>query len=100
MYISFKEELERMRRAMSITEVREQLMTFPNILQAEQSTVEVTRRGKPVLAIMPWEVYESLIETLAIMSDRELMENLRESIRDMEEGRTIPHEEIEEEYGK
>lgn len=40
----------------------------------------VTRRGKPVLAILPWEVYEGFLETLDIMADAELMAALRKSL--------------------
>ncbi|MHB1324736.1 MAG: type II toxin-antitoxin system Phd/YefM family antitoxin [Thermoleophilia bacterium] len=57
----------------------------------------VTKREKPVLAIMPWDLYESIIETLEIMGDAELMDALRQGIKDVEEGRIFTMEEIERE---
>ena len=38
--------------------------------------------------------FESLIETLEIKRDRELMKQLRQSIREMESGKLIPWEEV------
>ncbi|MHB8158938.1 MAG: type II toxin-antitoxin system Phd/YefM family antitoxin [Thermoleophilia bacterium] len=59
--------------------------------------IAVTKREKPVLAIMPWDLYESIIETLEIMGDAELMDALRQGIKDVEEGRIFTMEEIERE---
>ena len=49
----------------------------------------VTRRGKPVLAIMTWEDYEAIWEKLAILSDADAADQLRRSIQDLKEGKTI-----------
>lgn len=49
---------------------------------------------------MPWDLYESIIETLEIMGDQTLMEPLRRSIRDIEEGRTFTTKEVERELGR
>ena len=80
---------------LSITEARRQLPSLPDRLREKPAAIAITKREKPVLAIMPWDLYESIIETLEIMGDAELMEALRKSIRDVEEGRTFTMEEIE-----
>ena len=77
-----------------ITEARHVLTELPQRLAKEPGAVSVTRRGKPVLAIMPWEFYESLVETLEVMADPELMESLRRGIREMKEGKGIPWEKV------
>ncbi len=71
---------------------RRELTKLPEKLEARPATVAVTRRGKPVLAIMTWEDYEAILETLAILSDDEAMEQLRRSIREVKEGKAIPWE--------
>jgi PHD/YefM family antitoxin component YafN of YafNO toxin-antitoxin module len=48
-----------------------------------------------VLAVMPWEFYETLMETLDVLSDPELMEALRQSLQEIEAGQAIPWEEAE-----
>ena len=52
----------------------------------------VTRRGKPVLAILPWEEYEALVETLDILSDEKQVMSLRRSVAELRAGRLIPRE--------
>jgi len=44
---------------------------------------------------MPWEFYESMVATMEIMADPALMDQLRESIKDIEEGRTMSLDELE-----
>ena len=76
---------------MPMVEARNKLTTLPEQFeqQPETDVVVVTRRGQPVLAIMPWELYDSIVETLEIMGDAELMSQLRQSIKELAEGKTI-----------
>lgn len=77
-----------------ITEARHELTSLPERLAKDPGAVPVTRRGKPVLAIMPWDFYESIIETLEIMGDKKLMAALRQGIKEMQEGKGIPWEKV------
>lgn len=88
-----------MLEGISITKARHELTTLPERLAEVGGALPVTRRGKPVLAIMPWELYETIIETLEIMGDEELMAALRQSIKEAAEGKTIPWETVKEELG-
>ena len=47
-----------MTRTMPMVEARKRLTALPDELKhdGEIDVVEVTRRGKPVLAVMPWEL--------------------------------------------
>ena len=83
-----------MYRELPITEARHEITSLPERLAKEPGAVTVTRRGKPVLAIIPWELYESITETLEIMGDKELMDALRQGIREMKEGKVIPWEKV------
>ncbi|MSS73409.1 MAG: type II toxin-antitoxin system Phd/YefM family antitoxin [Candidatus Latescibacteria bacterium] len=90
-----------MNRTMPIIEARKKLTTLPEQLEKDPKTrvVAVTRRGKPVLAVMPWELYEAIVETLEIVGDEELMAALRKSIQEAEEGKGIPWETVKAEMG-
>ena len=88
-----------MRREMSITEARHALTSLPERLAEDSATLIVTRRGKPVLAVMRWELYESIVETLEIMGDDELMADLRQGIKDIDAGRSTLWEEARQELG-
>ena len=84
---------------MSIVKARAMLTQLPELLSEENRAVALTRRGKPVLALMPWELFESIVETMEIMGDAEMMETLRRSIRDVQEGNLVSIEEVKAELG-
>ena len=77
-----------------ITEARDELTSLPGKLSHTHETLTVTRRGKPVLAILAWDEYEALVETLEVMSDDRLMTSLRQSIREAKQGKLIPWEDV------
>jgi antitoxin YefM len=83
----------------SISEIREQITRLPEQFERNPEVVAVTQHGKPVMAILPWALYESIMETLEVMSDPELMEAFREGVKDMEEGRVQPLNEVLKELG-
>ena len=55
---------------------------------------QITRGGIPEGILLSAEEYESLLETLEILSDPELMQQINKSIRDMKKGRLLTHEEV------
>ena len=68
----------------------------------ETPGVTITRHGKPVLAVLPWDLYESIVETLEVMSDPDLMAAIRQDIQDRESGtppQTYSLEEVKRELG-
>ncbi len=75
-----------------ITTARHELTSLPELLEKDPGAVAITRRGKPVLAVLPWDMYETLLETLEVLSDPELMEALRCSLEEIENGQTIAWE--------
>jgi len=70
-----------------ITEARNKFMRLPD-QAAKDQVIAVTRRNREVMAVMSWEMYEGLLETLEVLSDRELMNNLRKGVEDIKAGRT------------
>lgn len=84
---------------MPITAARQELTELPDRLAREPGAIAVTRRGAPVLAIMPWELYESLAETLDILGDQQLMTVLRQGIKEVEAGKGIPWEQAKKRLG-
>lgn len=83
----------------NMVNARRELTKLPERLGARPATMAVTRRGKPVLAIMTWEDYESIMETLEILSDEEAVDQLRQGIREAKDGSTIPWEEAKARLG-
>ena len=82
-----------------ITEARQELTALPDRLAQSHEMVTVTRRGKPVLAILPWEEYEALVETMEVLSDKDLMNSLRQGLKELARGHTIPWEQAKRKLG-
>ena len=79
---------------MPIAQVRKDLNQLPGFFAAEPeaSAVAITRRGQPVLALMPWSLYQGIAETLDVLTDPELTEALRQGIRQIETGEGVAWE--------
>ncbi len=90
-----------MTRSMPIMEVRNRLTALPDELEREPSAgaVAVTRRGKSVLALMTWDLYESIVETLEIMGDEDLMTALRKGLKQADQNETVAWDTVKAELG-
>jgi antitoxin YefM len=56
--------------------------------------VTVTRNGSPVAVILAVEDYESLMETLEILSDRQAVADIREAEQQMAQGQAYSEEQV------
>ena len=93
-------------RTYSIAEIQETFIHLPEQLEQEPDAVIVTQHDKPVMAILPFNLYkdlletvESLQETLEILSDKELMASFREGVKELAEGKDIPWEDAKKKLG-
>jgi prevent-host-death family protein len=88
-------------RTYSISEIREEITRLLEHFkqEPEPEAVTVTDNGKPVMAILPWELYDSLIETIEILSDDELMADIRQANQEIEDGKGRPWEEVVKDLG-
>jgi len=85
-------------KKITITEARNRFMRLPDEA-AKHEILAVTRKNKEVLAVMSWELYEGLLETLEILSDAALMRQLKKGIEDVKAGRTHSLKEAYERLG-
>lgn len=69
-----------------LTDARNRLSEIVDEVIATGSELVITKHGRPVAVIMGYDDYESLIETLNILSDPEAMNALTEAERDLAEG--------------
>jgi antitoxin YefM len=89
------------RAPLAMAEARKQLPKLADALEKhpEIGAVKITRHGKPVLAVLSWDLYESVVETMEIMSDPEMMAAFRQGVKEMQEGKGIPWEQVKKELG-
>lgn len=80
----------------SIGDARKNLTKIPARFKENPAlgAIAITKRGQPIMALVDWNLFESILETMEIMSDPELMKHIRQGIREMERGDLIPWEQV------
>lgn len=79
---------------LSISEAQKKLTRLSEQFEEEPEAVTVTRYGKPVMTILPYNTYKSLLEaiealqeTIEILQDKELMAEFREGVKELAESK-------------
>lgn len=84
-------------KQMNIAEARKRISKLEDEFTDEEKIISITKHNKPVLAVMPWDFYEALMETLEVITDKDLMQQLKSSINQITEGKTISWKKAKEE---
>ena len=71
----------------SLTEIRDSLSEILDEVVTTGTEWTITRHGRPIAVIVGADEYESLIETLNILSDADTVAALEEAEADLAEGR-------------
>jgi PHD/YefM family antitoxin component YafN of YafNO toxin-antitoxin module len=85
-----------MLKQMSISETRKRITSLEDELSFDD-TISVTNHGKEVFALLRWDTYESIAETLDIISDEELMNDLRIGIQQFNDNVLIDFDDFKKE---
>jgi prevent-host-death family protein len=72
-----------------LAEVKNRLSEVVDRLEREHGRVVITKHGHPAAVMLSLEDLESLEETLAVLSDPELMAAIREADGEVAEGKTV-----------
>lgn len=87
-----------MKKTYTATQARAALFKIISDVQRPDSHITITSDGEPKAVIMSYEEYDSLIETLEVLSDAELMQDLKEAEEDVKAGRVSPIEDLYKKY--
>lgn len=87
-------------KTMSVSNARAH---FPEIIDqvngGSKEAVEIVRHGEPVATIMSASLYESIVETLEILSDDKSAQALKEALRNTKKAKFIPAGQAKKELG-
>ena len=86
-------------KVLPFTEARTHLTELLDEVERVHEHVVITRNGRPSAVVMSQAEYESLIETLEILGDAQLMADLAASDEDVAAGRLIPWGKVKRELG-
>ncbi len=83
-----------------LSHVKAHLSEIADRVEGQHDRVVMTRKGRPAAVLVSPEDLESLEETLAVLSDPELMQQIRKSEKELEHGeKGISLEELKAELG-
>jgi len=80
-------------KQLSISETRKRITSLEDDLSFND-TISVTNHGKEVFALLRWDTYESIAETLDIISDEALYDYLKIGIKQFENDSLIDFEDF------
>lgn len=83
----------------SIRELRPRLAVILKAVHERFDRYIITKRGRPEAVIMGIEDYESILETLEIESDKELMRRLKKAGEDIKKKKFVSLEKVRKELG-
>lgn len=78
---------------MTITETRKKITSLENEIGFD-TTIAITNHGREVFALMKWETYESINETLEILNDEELLRELKIGLKQIKQNKLIDFEDF------
>ena len=87
-----------MSETLPLSVVKARLSELVDRVEGEDERVVVTRNGRPVAVLISPDDLERLEETLAVLSDRELMRRIRQGERAAERGDAVPLDELKARY--
>jgi len=64
---------------MPVTKAKTKLLDVIRIINTNDDTIAITKNGVPRAVIMSMDQYDSMRETMAILADKKLMDQIRDS---------------------
>lgn len=82
-----------------LTELRPNLPRLLNRISKYFDRCIITRHGKPEAVLLSEEDYDSLIETLDILSDQKLMKDIKKAEGELRKGKGVAWKEAKKKLG-
>ena len=86
--------MDDLQNIMPVTKVKRGLLDILKKMQEDNSTITLTRNGKPVGVMMTPDRYEALLETIEIIVDPKILEALKNSANNFKAGKVYTNEEV------
>ena len=86
-------------KSISIRELRPNISKVMSDIREKFDRYVINRRGKPEVVMMSVDDYESLLETIEIQSDKDLMGRIKKAEKDIAHGRGKGLDDLHKELG-
>ena len=81
-------------KILPVTHVRKELYSLIKACQSQTAMFVLTSKGKAVARLLSEEEYESIMETLEVLSDKKQVERLASALKHAGSGKLYTHEEV------
>ena len=81
-------------KILPVTHVKKHLLEIVKSMSDDPSTITITKNGKPVSVMMTPDRYDSLMETIEILADPEIMNSLEISADDFKNRRVYEDSDV------
>jgi len=81
-------------KVVTATQAKNSFLELLRDAEERGEEVLVTRNGRPCAVVVSIEEWESLLETVEILSDPDVMKKLTRALRERKAGRFFSHEEV------
>ena len=86
--------MAQLQKILPVTKVKRELLDILKSIEKEYATITMTRNGEPVAVMMTPDRYESLLETIEVLSDKNILHALKASQKDYKSGKVYTHKEV------
>lgn len=83
-----------MSETMNVTEAKARLSELVASVAATQEHIEITRNGEPAAVLISHDELDALRETVAVLSDPQMVADIAEAMADIRVGRTVDPEDL------
>ena len=81
-------------KILPVTHVKKNLLDILKNMSEEYSTITITKNGKPVSIMMTPDRYDSLMETIEILADPDILKALALSADDFKKNRVFEDSDV------
>ena len=85
-----------MSQTMTVTDAKARLSELVAMVERTQEHVDITRNGEPAAVLLSHVELEAMRETIAVLSDARLVEDIRQGEADIAAGNTVNAEDLRE----
>ena len=72
-----------------VTKAKTQLLNIIRNFDNREDTIAITKNGVPKAVVMSMDQYESICETMKVMTDKDIMQQIWSSMKDIQENKAL-----------
>ena len=77
-----------------VTKAKSALLDIIRKIESSDDAIAITKNGVPEAVLLSMSKFESLMETLEILSDEKAMKSIRKSIREARDGKWLDFDKV------